>query len=606
MTADPYELIKRWKIFPCNEDKTPACASWPKDATNDPAKIAEWIKRLHPSRWGIPAVINGFFAVDIDLPDGEITMNEWISRHGSAGAGISQITPSGGAHLLYTLPDGVRVPNNAGKIGKGIDLRSDGYIATGDGYKWQDGSDYTAELKPAPGWLLDKIRALTKKDDSMDMRISITPPSNPTAEGERLLKVFLSKAAPGQRNPNGFDFACQLRDAGLSKGDAESYMRRYQAGVPQPAGNHYSIKEAMDSLREAYSRAPRPPASQLKKQRTQMAEYIEPEQPPDEPEQPPEEDAPLRPVTLPTAGDILKTEFPEPVWIVPGYIPAGFTILAGRPKIGKSWMALQIAQGVDSGGKIFDQDVKKGKVLYLALEDSPRRLKRRMEKQGWSNNSEANMLTMEEFRNTIGYLNKGGAYRLQQLIEANGYRFVVIDVITRAVIGIKDFNNNAEVSAAFAPIQEVSNKMDIGVLGLDHHNKVFSQDPIDDVTGSTAKSSIADSIIGLYTEQGKRGATFKGRGRDMEEFDKRIVFDKPTGAWQVEGDTDAVRISESEHEIISALRILNKPTKASSVAAYLGAKRSNTSARLKNMMDKGLVTAIDIDSVAYYEVMDES
>jgi RecA-family ATPase len=66
---------------------------------------------------------------------------------------------------------------------------------------------------------------------------------------------------------------------------------------------------------------------------------------------------------------------------VPGLLPVGLVMLAGRPKQGKSWLALQMAVAVGTGGKLLGQDVPEGKTLYLALEDSARRIKSRLESQ---------------------------------------------------------------------------------------------------------------------------------------------------------------------------------------------------------------------------------
>ncbi len=51
-----------------------------------------------------------------------------------------------------------------------------------------------------------------------------------------------------------------------------------------------------------------------------------------------------------TGDELSDAEFPDPVWLVPGLIPVGLVVLAGRPKLGKSWMALQLAGAVASGG----------------------------------------------------------------------------------------------------------------------------------------------------------------------------------------------------------------------------------------------------------------
>ena len=69
--------------------------------------------------------------------------------------------------------------------------------------------------------------------------------------------------------------------------------------------------------------------------------------------------------------------FSEPAWVVPGIIPEGCCILAGRPKIGKSFLVLEIALAVAAGTQVLGVDVEQRPVLYLALEDNERRLQRR-------------------------------------------------------------------------------------------------------------------------------------------------------------------------------------------------------------------------------------
>ncbi len=73
------------------------------------------------------------------------------------------------------------------------------------------------------------------------------------------------------------------------------------------------------------------------------------------------------------AADLMETEFPEPRWAVPGIIPEGLTLLAGKPKRGKSILATNLAITISGGGKALGwSQVEPGGVLYLALEDNPR------------------------------------------------------------------------------------------------------------------------------------------------------------------------------------------------------------------------------------------
>ncbi|MGI8701240.1 MAG: AAA family ATPase [Nocardioidaceae bacterium] len=90
---------------------------------------------------------------------------------------------------------------------------------------------------------------------------------------------------------------------------------------------------------------------------------------------------PTRPRTSWTAAELMACEFPEPRWAVPGIIAEGVTLLAGAPKVGKSWLALGLGIAVATGGKALGAlDVMEGDVLYLALEDPPRRLQDRLAK----------------------------------------------------------------------------------------------------------------------------------------------------------------------------------------------------------------------------------
>ena len=90
---------------------------------------------------------------------------------------------------------------------------------------------------------------------------------------------------------------------------------------------------------------------------------------------------PVAAPTIITAAELHRREFEPLKWVVPGYVPEGFTLLSGRPKIGKSWLNLDIALGVARGSTCLGGiQCEKGEVLYLALEDNQRRLKSRIDK----------------------------------------------------------------------------------------------------------------------------------------------------------------------------------------------------------------------------------
>ena len=76
----------------------------------------------------------------------------------------------------------------------------------------------------------------------------------------------------------------------------------------------------------------------------------------------------------PPAAELMAREIPRAVGRA-GMVPEGVALLAGKPKLGKSWLALGLCVAVASGGVAFGNvRVEKGSALYLALEDNERRL----------------------------------------------------------------------------------------------------------------------------------------------------------------------------------------------------------------------------------------
>lgn len=89
----------------------------------------------------------------------------------------------------------------------------------------------------------------------------------------------------------------------------------------------------------------------------------------------------FEPLATRTAEDYATAKLPELREVVPGLFTEGATVLAGSPKTGKSWLALGVAVSVAGGGKALGTiAVERREVLYLALEDGPRRLQGRLKK----------------------------------------------------------------------------------------------------------------------------------------------------------------------------------------------------------------------------------
>lgn len=300
------------------------------------------------------------------------------------------------------------------------------------------------------------------------------------------------------------------------------------------------------------------------------------------------EDPTQPPLDLLTADEILTAEWPEPVWAIPNLLPVGLTIIAGRPKVGKSWLALQIALSIASGGVALNERVDQGPVLYLALEDPPRRLKERMTKQGWTLGLPADFMKLGDFETQINDLRNGGGQRLARQIEVKGYRYVVIDTLSRSVYG--DQSDVETMTLALTPIQAMAHAKNCAVVMIDHHRKPVLSNPdvVSDILGSTAKGAMADSIWGLYKEGGKAGAKLAITGRDIEERTLALTFDSKLGCWSYEGDADELELTERRQEIIDALEDLGR-VGVVDIAKAIGQPKSHTYSRLQDLVNAGLV-----------------
>jgi hypothetical protein len=318
------------------------------------------------------------------------------------------------------------------------------------------------------------------------------------------------------------------------------------------------------------------------------------------------DNTPRATLTTWTAAEILTTDWPEPVWAVPGILPVGLCMLAGKPKAGKSWLALQIAQAVATGGMALGRRVERGPVLYLALEDTPRRLQDRMRHQGWPATAagEAEFMTLARFETELGNLaTPDGIRRLAGQMHAKRYRLVVIDTLSRAIRG--DQNDADRMTAALSPLQGAALDLNCVVMMIDHHRKfsMADTDPILDLGGSVAKGGTADCLWGLYREQGKAGAILHILGRDVDEIRLKLGHDPVTRCWQCEGDADRLT-TDAEQETLEAVLSLGR-CQLGDVVTALGredAEKGKVHTFLQGLVEKGHLVRSKEGRHVFYDV----
>src|SRR6266571_6790368 len=254
--------------------------------------------------------------------------------------------------------------------------------------------------------------------------------------------------------------------------------------------------------------------------------------------------------------DLLSWELPPVRWTIPELLPEGLTLLAGKPKLGKSWQALSVALSIAAGGiALGAQPVTKGDVLYLALEDNARRLQARARRLLASMSETPSNL---EFALDWPRLGEGGLAYLEEYLKAHPQlRLVVIDTWARVAppSGERRCSQYEGDYESLTPLKRLADTYHVSILAVHHLRKTGSSDVLDEIIGSTGVTGAVDGTMILKRDRGQTEATLFVTGRDVErEQQLALSFDATTALWTVVGNAEDLRCTRARQEILDLLR----------------------------------------------------
>jgi DNA-binding Lrp family transcriptional regulator len=243
-------------------------------------------------------------------------------------------------------------------------------------------------------------------------------------------------------------------------------------------------------------------------------------------------------------------ELPEPRWAIPNFVPEGLTILAGRPKIGKSWLGLGFAVAVACGGYAFGKvQCEEGESLFIGLEDNFRRLQYRLE-QILGEQRTANLHLLTE----LPRIDQGGLEMLSDWLEDHpAVRLVVIDTLQKirpaSRKGADAYSEDYDLTGT---LQRFALQRGVAVLVIHHTRKLEADYLLDELSGTTGLSAGADCV--MMIKRTMDGHILFVTGRDVETQELAIQFDTTIGAWALLGDAKEFALSEQRRAIIELLR----------------------------------------------------
>ena len=229
---------------------------------------------------------------------------------------------------------------------------------------------------------------------------------------------------------------------------------------------------------------------------------------------------------------LMNTRLEPTKFCIDTLLPQGITILGGAPKIGKSWLVLDLCVRIAKGESVWDMPTTKGTTLYLCLEDTLRRVQERL-------NCITDDVPSNAFFATAAHtLAEGLCDEIRAFVKEHPDTvFVAIDTfqIVRNSSADTSYGNDYD---EIRQMKQLADELNISLLLVHHLRKQGDSDPFNKLTGTTGIVGAVDTAFVLdKSRRNADSATLYCTGRDVEDRQLELRFSKEEFVWKMLGDS---------------------------------------------------------------------
>lgn len=238
------------------------------------------------------------------------------------------------------------------------------------------------------------------------------------------------------------------------------------------------------------------------------------------------------PIEAYNAQEIREMNLEPTRFCVQSLLPQGLALLGGAPKIGKSWLVLDLCIQIAKGEKIWDLPTAQGTTLYLCLEDTYQSILERID--AVADDMPDNAYFAPQSESMAGGLEKQIRYFAANHPDTG---LIAVDTFQMVRQSVKDSSYGSDYQDVSA-LKKLADELKITLLLVHHLRKQGDDDPLNRLSGTTGISGAADTI--LIFERDKRSeneAKLKCTGRGIETRELKLEMSKETCRWELRSDS---------------------------------------------------------------------